>query len=33
MISRVGSRWVVVGVSVLLVASMTGAVFLGVSWF
>jgi hypothetical protein len=32
-ISRVGSRWVVVGVSVLVVGSMLGAVFLGASWF
>jgi hypothetical protein len=33
MISRVGSRWVVVGVSLLLVGSMVGAVFLGATWF
>jgi len=33
MISRVGARWVVVGVSVLVVGSMLGAVFLGASWF
>jgi hypothetical protein len=32
-ISRVGSRWVVVGVSVLVLGSMLGAVFLGASWF
>jgi hypothetical protein len=33
MISRVGSRWVVVGVSVLVLGSMLGAVFLGATWF
>ena len=32
-ISRVGARWVVVGVSVLVVGSMLGAVFLGSTWF
>jgi len=33
MISRVGARWVVVGVSVLVLGSMLGAVFLGATWF
>jgi len=33
MISRVGARWVVIGVSLLVVGSMLGAVFLGASWF
>jgi NADH:ubiquinone oxidoreductase subunit 6 (subunit J) len=32
-ISRVGARWVVVAVSVVLVAAMVGAVFLGARWF
>jgi len=29
----VGARWVVVAVSVVLVAAMVGAVFLGARWF
>jgi len=33
MISRVGARWVVIGVSLLVLGSMLGAVFLGASWF
>ena len=33
MISRVGARWVVIGVTVLLLASMLGAVWLGARWF
>jgi hypothetical protein len=32
-ITRVGHRWVVVGVSVLLLGSMLVAVFLGMRWF
>ncbi len=33
MISRVGARWVVIGVSLLVLGSMLGAVFLGATWF
>jgi hypothetical protein len=32
-ITRVGNRWVVLGVSVLLLGSMVVAVFLGTRWF
>jgi len=33
MITRVGSRWVVIGVTVVLLGSMVVAVFLGTRWF
>ena len=33
MITRVGNRWVVLGVSVVLLGSMVVAVFLGTRWF
>jgi hypothetical protein len=33
MISRVGARWVVIGVSLLVLGSMLGAVFLGATWY
>jgi hypothetical protein len=32
-ITRVGNRWVVLGVSVVLLGSMVVAVFLGTRWF
>jgi hypothetical protein len=32
-ITRVGNRWVVVGVTVVLVGSMVVAVFIGTRWF
>jgi len=32
-ITRVGHRWVVVGVSVVLLGSMLVAVFVGMRWF
>jgi hypothetical protein len=32
-ITRVGNRWVVLGVTVLLLGSMVVAVFLGTRWF
>jgi hypothetical protein len=32
-ITRVGHRWVVLGVTVLLVGSMLVAVFVGARWF
>jgi hypothetical protein len=33
MITRVGNRWVVLGVTVLLLGSMVVAVFVGTRWF
>ena len=33
MITRVGNRWVVLGVTVVLLGSMVVAVFLGTRWF
>jgi hypothetical protein len=33
MITRVGNRWVVIGVTVVLVGSMFVAVFIGAGWF
>lgn len=33
MITRVGNRWVVLAVSVLLLGSMVVAVFLGMHWY
>ena len=33
MISRVGARWVVIGVSLVVLGSMLVAVFLGATWF
>jgi hypothetical protein len=33
MITRVGNRWVVLGVTAVLLGSMVVAVFLGTRWF